>query len=52
VETTYTATTALLVRSEAGPRLVMFDGMAQSLDRATGRLSTVTFADFTYDVAR
>ncbi|MDG4648468.1 LPS export ABC transporter permease LptF [Roseibacterium sp. SDUM158017] len=51
VETTYTATTALLVRSEAGPRLVMFDGMAQSLDRATGRLSTVTFSDFTYDVA-
>jgi lipopolysaccharide export system permease protein len=51
VETTYTATTALLVRSEAGPRLVMFDGMAQSLDRETGRLSTVTFADFTYDVA-
>jgi hypothetical protein len=29
----------------------MFDGMAQSLDRETGRLSTVTFADFTYDVA-
>ncbi len=51
VETTYTATTALLVRSEAGPRLVMFDGMAQSLDRTTGLLSTVTFADFTYDVA-
>jgi lipopolysaccharide export system permease protein len=51
VETTYTATTALLVRSEAGPRLVMFDGMAQSLDAETGRLSTVTFADFTYDVA-
>jgi lipopolysaccharide export system permease protein len=51
VETTYTATTALLVRSEAGPRLVMFDGMAQSLDRETGLLSTVTFADFTYDVA-
>jgi lipopolysaccharide export system permease protein len=51
VETTYVAKTGLLVRSEAGPRLVMFDGMAQSLDRATGRLSTVTFADFTYDVA-
>lgn len=51
VEVTYTATTALLVRSEAGPRLVMFDGMAQSLDEETGRLSTVTFADFTYDVA-
>lgn len=51
VDTTYVARTGLLLRSEAGPRLVMFDGMAQSLDRATGRLSTVTFADFTYDVA-
>lgn len=50
VETTYTATTALLVRSDTGPRLVMFDGMAQSLDRESGRLATVTFADFTYDV--
>jgi len=50
VEVTYTATTALLVRSETGPRLVMFDGMAQSLDRETGRLSTVQFADFTYDI--
>jgi lipopolysaccharide export system permease protein len=29
----------------------MFDGMAQSLDRETGRLATVTFGDFTYDVA-
>jgi lipopolysaccharide export system permease protein len=51
LETTYTAATALLVRSEAGPRLVMFDGLAQSLDLETGRLSTVTFADFTYDLA-
>jgi lipopolysaccharide export system permease protein len=51
VETTYVARTGILLRAEGGPRLVMFDGMAQSLDRATGRLSTVTFADFTYDVA-
>ena len=50
-QTTYVAKTGLLVRSDAGPRLVMFDGMAQSLDRETGRLSTVTFADFTYDVS-
>ncbi|AHM05467.1 putative permease [Roseibacterium elongatum DSM 19469] len=50
VEVTYTATSALLVRSDTGPRLVMFDGMAQSLNRVTGRLSTVQFADFAYDI--
>lgn len=50
VEVTYTATTALLVRSSTGPRLVMFDGIAQSLDLETGRLATVSFSDFTYNV--
>lgn len=50
VEVTYTATTALLVRSAGGPRLVMFDGVAQTLDLETGRLATVSFSDFTYDV--
>jgi lipopolysaccharide export system permease protein len=50
VETTYIATSALLVRSETGPRLVMFDGLAQTLNLDTGRLSTVRFEDFTYDV--
>jgi lipopolysaccharide export system permease protein len=50
IETTYTATRALLVRSEAGPRLVMFDGLAQTLDPATQRLATIRFDDFTYDI--
>lgn len=50
VEVTYTATNALLVRSDTGPRLVMFDGVAQTLDLETGRLATVQFSDFTYDV--
>lgn len=50
VETTYTATRALLVRAEGGPRLVMFDGMSQTLDLETDRLSTVRFEDFTYDI--
>jgi lipopolysaccharide export system permease protein len=50
VETTYTATRALLVRSDTGPRLVMFDGLAQTLNVATGRLATVRFEDFTYDI--
>lgn len=50
IETTYTATRALLVRSETGPRLVMFDGLAQTLDPATQRLATIRFDDFTYDI--
>lgn len=50
VEVTYTATNALLVRSDGGPRLVMFDGLAQTLDLETGRLSTISFNDFTYSV--
>jgi lipopolysaccharide export system permease protein len=50
VETTYTATRALLVRAEGGPRLVMFDGLAQTLDLSTQRLATVRFNDFTYDI--
>lgn len=50
VEVTYSATTALLVRSDTGPRLVMFDGIAQTLDLETGRLATISFSDFTYNV--
>lgn len=49
-ETTYTARRAVLAASAGGPRLVMFDGMAQSLDRASGRLSVTRFADLSYDV--
>ncbi len=50
VEVTYTATDALLVRSDTGPRLIMFDGIAQTLDLDTGRLATISFSDFTYNV--
>ena len=49
-ETTYIAPRALLIRSDTGPRLVMFDGLAQTLDPATQRLATVRFEDFTYDL--
>jgi lipopolysaccharide export system permease protein len=51
VEVTYTAARALLVRSDGGPRLVMFDGMAQTLQPQGARLATVEFTDFTYDIA-
>lgn len=49
--TTYTARKALFVRGDAGPKLIMFDGMAEVLDRKSDRLSVTRFADFTYDVA-
>ncbi|WP_421703682.1 LPS export ABC transporter permease LptF [Aliiroseovarius sp.] len=47
---TYTAQRALVVRAEAGPKLVMFDGLAQILSTRDGGLSTTTFDDFTYDL--
>ncbi len=47
---TYTAERALLVRADTGPRLVMFSGLAQTYDAETGRLSTIEFADFAYDI--
>jgi len=49
--TTYTARRALLVRDAAGPRLVMIDGMAQTIGLETRSLFTTRFADFTYDIA-
>lgn len=48
--TTYTARKALFVRGDAGPKLIMFDGMAEVLDRTTQRLSVTRFADFTFDI--
>ncbi len=47
---TYTAERALLVRGDTGPRLVMFDGLAQTYRGDTGRLSTIEFEDFAYDI--
>ncbi|WP_420863704.1 LPS export ABC transporter permease LptF [Algirhabdus cladophorae] len=48
---TYTAKDALLVRSETGPKLVMFDGMAQTLQTSDQKLFTTRFAEFTFDVS-
>lgn len=50
VRTTYTATRALLVRSETGPKLVMVDGLAQTYDTQTRRLASTRFSDFAYDL--
>ena len=48
---TYTARQALLLRHETGPKLVMFDGMAQALTLDGNRLATTRFTDFAYDIA-
>jgi len=49
-ETTYSAHRALLVRHAEGPRLVMFDGMAQTIDTRTDRLATTVFETATVGI--
>lgn len=49
--TTYTARRSFLVKGTDGPKLVMFDGMAQSIAREDARMSVTRFADFAYDLA-
>lgn len=48
---TYTATEALLVRTKEGPRLIMYDGMAQGYETGTRDLSLTRFDDFAVDVS-
>ena len=48
--TTYTAKRALLVRGDTSPKLIMFDGLAETLRPGTGRLFTTSFANFAYDI--
>lgn len=47
---TYTAARAFLVRTNEGPRLVMVDGMAQTLRFDGQRLFLTTFDEFAYDI--
>lgn len=55
----YTARRALLVRGEkgdgsglaTGPKLLMFDGISQTVTGPDQRLAMTRFADFTYDLA-
>ena len=47
----YSARRALLVPGPLGPVLVMFDGMAQITDTATGRLVVTGFDDLSYDIS-
>ncbi|MEZ5755348.1 MAG: LptF/LptG family permease [Paracoccaceae bacterium] len=49
--TTYTARKALLARGAAGPTLLMFDGIAQTISRDDRQsLSITRFSDVTYDL--
>jgi len=50
MRTTYTAQRALLLRDEGGPKLLMFDGMAQSLRNPDQRLFVTEFRDFAFDI--
>ena len=47
---TYTAQKALFARGDSGPKLIMLQGMAQTLTRPDSRLSVTRFADFTFDL--
>lgn len=49
-QTNYSARSALLVKGELGPKLVMFDGMAQDLQTQNQLLSTTSFSEFVFDI--
>ena len=46
----FTATSAFLIRTDTGPQLVMVDGMIQTFDPRTERLSTTAFDELSYDI--
>jgi lipopolysaccharide export system permease protein len=48
--TIFMARRAFLVREDTGPKLILFEGMAQTLDTGTGRLVVTNFDDFAYDI--
>lgn len=50
-QVTYTAKRALLIRQDTGPKLVMFEGLAQRFDVSGDRLTTTQFDDFAYDIS-
>lgn len=48
---TYMAERGLLVRTDAGPRLVMQNGMIQRMEKRDGNLQTVRFDKYTFDLS-
>ena len=51
-QTTYVAREAFLLADNTGPKLVMLDGMAQSISAVGQRLSVTRFDEFSYDIGR
>ena len=51
LRTNYSAHTAVFTRSEDGPRLIMFDGMAQTLRISDLNLTTTRFSNFVFNVS-
>lgn len=49
-QTTYIANEAFLVNHETGPKLVMLEGLAQTLSGEDRRLATTRFDDFAFDI--
>ena len=52
VRTTFTARRAYLVRTDQGPALVMYEGIAQRLTAEDRRLAVTRFDEFAYDIAQ
>lgn len=50
-ETSYFAKRAYLAKSDSGPKLVMLDGLSQTLRTTANRLSVTRFANSTFDIA-
>lgn len=48
---TYSAQRAFLIKSDLGPKLLMFDGMLQNFDELQRNLSITHFSDLTYSIA-
>lgn len=48
--TSYAARRAQFVRSDSGPKLIMFDGMVQVLRRRDRTLTTTGFSEFVFDI--
>ena len=48
---TYSAQRAFLIKSDLGPKLLMFEGMLQNLDEARSNLSITYFSDLTYSIS-
>ncbi|MEI4487219.1 LPS export ABC transporter permease LptF [Frigidibacter sp. MR17.14] len=48
--TSYFGKRALLARDDTGPKLIMFEGMAQTYSPDNRRLAVTHFTDFTYDI--